>query len=266
MRFEDFHGPPLRVKGGIKAQNKDFARHWWSQKWLAALERLCDAGRLSRGRSYARRGQVFELHLQEGQVTAQVQGSRREPYLVRLQFQVWVQAERQVLLQQLGARISVAAQLLAGSMPEELESFLGERGKSLFPSRREVQVSCSCPDGAAVCKHIAAVYCLLTEEIDRDPWVLLGLRGVQREQWLSALGLAAQAQEEPEPLDSSSFWGTTDVPAIEFGRPPRQAASLVRMLGPFPLWRGETPFLAEMERLYAELSRRAAERAEQAAQ
>ena len=85
MPYDYFYFKPkkaIRAKGGIKAQSQRgaFAKNWWAQKWIAALERLVDAGRLSRGRSYARRGQVLSIDETKDGIAARVQGSQRAPY------------------------------------------------------------------------------------------------------------------------------------------------------------------------------------------
>lgn len=254
----------LPAPGGIKAQNRDFASQWWSKLWLQCLERLCDTGRLARGRTYARKGQVTNLAIGPGYVAASVQGSRRQPYAVQLKFAPWTPQEAELVQEQLSCRVSLASQLLAGSMPDELEKVLASLELSLFPKGRgEVACECSCPDWGDPCKHGAAVYCLLTEEIDRDPWILLGLRGVDRDQWLAGLGLSQAAVEDPEPLDAAGFWTRGPVPSFDFGRVPRQAAAPVKMLGNFPFWRGASPFLPDMEKLYAALSTQALHTAEE---
>ena len=77
---------PIEVADGIKARSKrgKFVENWWADRWIKALTRLMDSGRLSRGRSYARRGQVIEINIEPGSISARVQGSRRTPYKVRI--------------------------------------------------------------------------------------------------------------------------------------------------------------------------------------
>src|SRR5512135_2462089 len=77
---------PKAAKDGIKAQSQRgaFAKNWWAQRWIAALERLMDSGRLSRGRSYARKGQVLSIEETKGGIAARVQGSQRTPYRIRI--------------------------------------------------------------------------------------------------------------------------------------------------------------------------------------
>src|SRR5437588_6408705 len=80
------YGGPRRPAKGIRAQTTrgQFGKSWWAQRWIAALERLVDPGRLSRGRSYARSGQVTKLDVSKGNVDAAVQGSRPKPYRVTI--------------------------------------------------------------------------------------------------------------------------------------------------------------------------------------
>lgn len=243
--------------GGIKAQHKQFGTHWWSRRWLEALALLCDEGRLTRGRSYARRGQVVDLTIQGGEVRARVQGSSATPYRTLLIFTPWTAAEQAAVEELVSADAALTGALLGGDLPEAIEAALGERGLSLFPTRRQVETHCSCPDWGDPCKHGAATYCLLTEEIDRDPWVLLALRGMDREAWLERLGLVAAEVEPPEPLDPETFWKAPPLPRLEPGRRPQRDGSAPRLLGPFPLWRGETPFFEATDALYRQLSDRA---------
>jgi hypothetical protein len=84
--YNDYPKPkPRKPADGIKAQSKKFGQTWWASKWLAALERLMDSGRLSRGRSYARSGQVLNLDIKPGRVDAKVQGSAPRPYKVQIE-------------------------------------------------------------------------------------------------------------------------------------------------------------------------------------
>src|SRR5438552_2914202 len=79
--------PRIRPESGIRARNQRgaFVSSWWAGRWIAALERLVDTGRLARGRTYARQGQVVSLDVRKGEIDALVQGSRRLPYQVTIQ-------------------------------------------------------------------------------------------------------------------------------------------------------------------------------------
>ena len=171
---------PIEVKDGIKAKSKrgKFVKNWWADRWIKALTRLMDSGRLRRGRSYARRGQVREIDIKPGRVLARVQGSRRTPYKVRIELQPLGEIQWARVLDALADQAIYAAQLLNGEMPTDIEQVFQAVHVPLFPStKQDLQTSCSCPDWANPCKHIAAVYYLLGEQFDQDPFLLFLLRG-----------------------------------------------------------------------------------------
>jgi len=192
---------PIAVKGGIKAQSKRGAigKSWWAKRWTEALRRIMDSGRLSRGRSYARRGQVMDIHMRDDEITAKVQGSRRTPYKVHIRVKPLKDADWDRVLDVLVGQAIFTAQLLAGEMPTDIEEAFAAANISLFPaSAKELETNCSCPDWANPCKHIAAVYFLLGEAFDDDPFMLFRLRGRTQEQVLEGLRARRGAIEEEE--------------------------------------------------------------------
>src|SRR5262245_14660354 len=246
---------PRQAKGGIRAQSKQgqFGKSWWAKRWIDVLESFQIGARLARGRSYARRGQVLGVDIKKGTVTARVQGSRPNPYDVRIEVKVLAEKDWGKLIDALAGQALFVAKLLAGEMPQDIEEAFKGAGLSLFPkTRNDLKTSCSCPDYSNPCKHIAAVYYLLGEEFDRDPFLIFRLRGLERDQLLSrltALSPKARAvkEEEPPPLpdeplptDAKAFWSKPETPPDLFGdvtRPP-VSAPWPRRLGSFPFWRG----------------------------
>jgi uncharacterized Zn finger protein len=175
-----------------------FVDTWWAERWVAALERLMDPGRLGRGRRYARAGQVLSLEEQPGAVTAQVQGSRRTPYLVTVALAPLPDAAWERAVDALARRPDVAASLLAGEMPRDIDEVFAQAKASLFPTAPgHLRLSCSCPDWVTVCKHVAATCYLLGEQFDEDPFLLFRLRGRGQDEILAGLrrraGAAADA-------------------------------------------------------------------------
>jgi uncharacterized Zn finger protein len=250
-------GPPLPVSGGIRARSKrgSFVRNWWARRWLAVLEALQVGGRLSRGRSYARRGQVIDLAIEPGLVRARVQGSRPEAYEVALRVTPLSRAQWQRVAAVLGGEAVFLAKLLAGEMPPDIEAAFAKAALSLFPSRiSELQTSCSCPDWSNPCKHIAAVYYLLGEEFDRDPFLVFKLRGVTRDELLHMVEGAsdqgrpragrrregAGRRKRAAPSTAAGFWRPGELPPDLLHEPvaPAHAGALLTRLGPFPFWRG----------------------------
>ena len=189
MSFADY-GPALPVEGGLRSRSSRGAigEQWWSRRFVAVLESFALGTRLTRGRTYARKGQVLSLEVAPGVVTAQVQGSRPVPYAARIGLTpfpelVWAKAEVALAEQAL-----CSAQLLAGEMPAELEDVLAAAGAPLFPERaRDLRMSCSCPDSAVPCKHLAATFYLLAESFDDDPFRILHWRGRSRDELLGRL-------------------------------------------------------------------------------
>jgi len=274
-RFPDGFPPsrPREAKGGIRARSRRgaFGRSWWARRWIAVLEGLELGGRLGRGRAYARRGQVLSIVIDKGRVEAAVQGSRPEPYRVTLQGETLSGAAWRRVAAALAGEVRFAASLLAGEMPPDVEDAFNAAGLSLFPARREdLRTACSCPDWSNPCKHVAAVYYLLGEEFDRDPFLIFRLRGLDRDELIRLLDRAAATAPAPpptagvaesgttEPLSAqpSDFWRGRDLPDGLLGEvdgPPVTAALLGR-LGQFPFWRGRQPLAEALAPAYRDAS------------
>jgi uncharacterized Zn finger protein len=190
-RWEDWPpAKPIRVDGGIRARSKRGAigEQWWSRRFISVLESYGMSGRLARGRSYARAGQVLDFELSQGKVTARVQGSRVRPYQVRIGVLPLTTAQWRRVQDRLASQALFRAKLLAGEMPREIEEVFAECGTPLFPrSPADLDMHCSCPDWEVPCKHLAAVCYVLAEEFDRDPFGMLAWRGKARDELLAAL-------------------------------------------------------------------------------
>lgn len=181
---------PLAAPTGIRARSQrgNFARSWWGGRWIAAMEALVDPGRLSRGRIYARRGQVLSLDEVRNGIEARVQGSLPRPYHVRIQVRPLSDPEWEKVLDRMSGQALFAAQLLAGEMPQDIEKAFDLAGVSLFPKKSgDLRTDCSCPDWANPCKHVAAAHFLLAERFDDDPFLIFRLRGRTQEQILNGL-------------------------------------------------------------------------------
>ena len=270
---------PIRVEGGLVARSERGAigSTWWSRRFVAVLESLSMGGRLTRGRTYARKGQVLELGVRAGVVTSTVQGSRPQPYQVSIGFGVLPEEAWQAVESALASQALYRAQLLAGELPGELEQLFADAGAPLFPaSQRELSMRCTCPDVAVPCKHIAATFYLLAERFDDDPFELLLWRGRSRADLLADLqaGVVADGIPEPSP-DADQRRGTlrvlADLPTVDVGAaldrfwlppvplppaPPTLDAPvdlLVRQLPDPPPALGGRPTLEALARLYLAL-------------
>jgi uncharacterized Zn finger protein len=264
---------PREAKGGIKSQSKrgTFGESWWARRWIAVLESFDIGARLGRGRSYARRGQVVSIEIEKGNVSAKVQGSRPKPYDIKLQIKTLSARDWRRLAKALSRRAIFVSKLLAGEMPPDIENVFQEAGLSLFPERtKDLNTQCSCPDWSNPCKHIAAVYYLLGEEFDRDPFLIFQLRGMSREELVESLSASerktvprkaaamakSRGKEQDSTLNLSKFWDGDPLPNDLFGDVtiPQVSAGLPKRLGSFPLWRGKVRFLDKMEMIYSQAS------------
>lgn len=272
--YDDYYFPPSRprtVKGGIKAQSMrgSFGTTWWGRKWIHTLESFSIGARLGRGKAYARRGQVRSIHIDKGRIISDVQGSRVRPYKVKIQLKTFKPSEWKKLVQSLREQPFHAARLLAGEMSPDFEDVLENVGVSLFPKRvNDLKTECSCPDWSNPCKHIAAVYYLLAEEFDRDPFLLFKLRGMTREELLAAITDApvevekdaeheVEASHAPVPIaPDAHFWEVGDLPDDIYGdvRIPPAPAALPKRLGKFPFWRAEEALSDVVEPMYKRAS------------
>jgi len=213
--YYDYYQPsqPIKSEKGIKAKSKrgDFVKNWWATRWLRALERLLDAGRLRRGQSYARQGQVLSIEETKSGIAAKVQGSRRTPYEVTIDIDTLNNTQWEQVIDALADQAIFTVQLLAGEMPQEIEEAFKAAGVNLFPEKRqELVTSCSCPDPANPCKHVAAVYYILGEQFDEDPFLLFRLRGRSQEQILAALRVRRSSDEPAQLAEAQAEYATAE--------------------------------------------------------
>jgi uncharacterized Zn finger protein len=254
----------IQAKGGIKARSKrgSFATSWWGQRWLDVLEALNLGGRLQRARTYARKGQVLDIDVASGAVRATVQGSQPTPYRISIGVQNLAEAERQRLAVELAQSPYFLAKLMTGEMPQDIETLFSAAGVSLFPTRAsELHTDCSCPDWSNPCKHIGAVYYLLAEEFDRDPFLIFRLRGLDIAALLAGLSTVDVDEELPAPIEESSagsFWEGSR-PEVDLTVPPlgESHAPLLLRLGNLPFWRGEVPLREALSPAHAVARQRA---------
>lgn len=265
-----------------------FSRSWWGQRFIAALEKIMDSGRLSRGRSYARGGKVKSFGIKDGIISAQVRGSvnpyfgvYKEPlYTTTIEFKPISAANWAAAIAYVASKASLISRLMLNEIPDNIDDAFAKLDLHLLPHRKDdFTTSCSCPDWSNPCKHIAGVYYLIAAQLDQDPFLLFELRGLsrgalQRELAKSPLGQALSAEmiiksAPPEP-DSSYFtkpsiqksiavkslrdyWhGTKRLPQTIDSVPPASVpAILVKKQGDFPpFWTKESSFIETMEELY----------------
>ncbi len=169
---KDGHEPsPVEIAG------RTIATTFWGKGWCNHLESFADfANRLPRGRTYVRNGSVIDLQIARGEVRALVSGSTI--YEAKVQVQPLPTTRWARVRKECSGRIGSVVELLAGKLSGGVMEVLCHREKGLFPSTREISMSCSCPDGVWLCKHLAAVLYGVGARLDHSPHLLFTLRGV----------------------------------------------------------------------------------------
>jgi uncharacterized Zn finger protein len=258
---------PRAVKDGIKAkkQRGNFGDTWWSKRWISVLESFGWSNRLQRGRTYARKGQVIDLEIEKGSVISHVQGSQRKPYLVEINMKQISDKSWEEVTNAMAEQAIFTAKLLTGEMPENIEEAFETAQVNLFPWEDDLNTDCSCPDWANPCKHIAAVYYLMGERFDEDPFLIFLMRGRSKEELMDMLRKKRTADtqhevkdpdavseisvllgpDEPcELSDNFSFWELKkpiDDLRIEIS-PPEVELSSLKKLGSPSFWKSRKDF------------------------
>lgn len=265
-------------------------RTWWGEKFLQVLEISMDSGRLGRGRAYAGPNRLLEFAVRGPVVTATVRGNvnpyfgvTKEPrYKVEVKLKPFSAEEWDKLIEGISHNAACLSQLLMHEMPTTIENVFAGQKLHLLPQKRGDLISqCSCPDYASPCKHVAGVYYKVASLLDRDPFLLFQLRGMdaarlQEKLAESPLGKALldqwgegeqaveyQDHRYPEPevkplatTDLKSFWqGQAALPLVEhFSGQAVTPAVLLKKGGDYPpFWQRDNSFFEVMEKVYARI-------------
>ena len=218
------------AKGGrelqpVLVEGRTITRTFWGQAWCRNLESYSDyANRLPRGRTYARNGSVLDLQIGPGLIEAIVAGSRATPYKVKIAIAPLPDDRWATIRGACAGQIGSLVELLSGELSSAVMEVVSRRGEGLFPSPREIELRCSCPDWATMCKHVAASLYGVGARLDREPALLFTLRGVDPDDLLEeavAQTTSAIAPTDAPTLDEddlSSIFGIDlsfeDAPAV----------------------------------------------------
>ncbi len=170
------------------------AKTFWGKSWCENLERYSDyANRLERGRTYVRNGSVIDLNIAEGQVNALVMGSSLYKVAVKI---LAVQSKQwQTISADCAGSIDSLIELLQGKLSTAVMQRICTPGTGLFPTPKEISFSCSCPDWASMCKHVAAVLYGVGARLDQSPELLFRLRQVDAKDLVSQAGTGIAASK-----------------------------------------------------------------------
>ena len=260
---------PLGVRGGIRAQGvlSGRVRPWWSLRWTEFLEKSKLGARLGRGRNYAVSGQVSTVTIDNGHVSARVQGTQTTPYESSISFPCVTGESRTRILRALWAKPIWIARLLTGDLPYEIDALFQAENCPLIPRHtRNLTSHCSCPDWANPCKHLAAVYYLLGETLSKNPFFLLELHGILRTDLVTPNKKVIRGKKAQEDFKNThekdgsiaSFYGESQPDFSDFGDAPKSSlpAPLIHRLGSLPFWRGQERFIDTLEHLYVRAAAR----------
>jgi uncharacterized Zn finger protein len=186
----------LRKKGReimpVVLRGTKIASTFWGKAWCTNLESYSDyANRLPRGRSYIRNGSVVHLAFGEGKIEALVRGSSM--YTVAIGIAPLAVRRWKVVVGECAGRVTSLVELLQGKLSKGVMEVVTRKDQGLFPSPKEIELMCSCPDWATMCKHVAAVMYGVGARLDAEPELLFRLRGVDPAELLSKVPLGRAA-------------------------------------------------------------------------
>jgi len=176
-----------RTLSPVKASRGAIAKSFWGKAWCQNLERYSDySNRLPRGRTYLRNGSVIDLTIGPGAVSAQVMGSSL--YRINVKIKEVPDAYWQAIARDCARSIDTLVELLRGQLSFSVMERITRPETGLFPSPKEISFSCSCPDSAAMCKHVAATLYGIGARLDAEPELLFGLRQVDMQELIARAG------------------------------------------------------------------------------
>lgn len=164
--------------------SRKIATSWWGKAWCDNLERYADfESRLGRGKRYVKGNTVIDLNIIKGKILSRVVGSQKTPYDVEIEILPLSEEKLNDIIEKCGKKVENLDDLLQGKFPEEMKELFKEDG-GLFPTPDEIIFSCSCPDWASMCKHIAAVLYGVGVRLDENPALFFTLRGLNVNQFI----------------------------------------------------------------------------------
>lgn len=170
----------------VAIEGRTIAKSFWGQSWCSNLERYSDyENRLPRGRSYVRNGSVVDLQIKKGEVTAMVAGS--ELYNVKISIRPVTPGRWKAICRDCAGTVDSLVELLQGRLAKGVMDRVCREGDGLYPSPGEIKLSCSCPDWADMCKHVAATLYGVGARLDEIPQLLFILRNVDEKELLAGV-------------------------------------------------------------------------------
>ena len=211
----------------IAAYRGAIAKTFWGKAWCDNLEHYSDyANRLPRGRTYTRNGSVIDLQISAGEVQAKVMGSSL--YTIKVSVAPVAPTQWQAIGADCSGSIDTLVGLLQGKLSEPVMARICKPKTGLFPAPTDIKFSCSCPDSAAMCKHIAAVLYGIGARLDQQPELLFALRGVDAKDLVSQAAVTLpkpkKAPTASKVLDTSSLANVFGIEMADDATPVKKTA------------------------------------------
>jgi uncharacterized Zn finger protein len=229
----------------VVVEGRTIVKTFWGKAWCDNLERYSDfENRLPRGRTYVRNGSVIDLQIAPGEIKALVSGS--EIYKVKVRVAPVAKARWESICKDCAGAIDSLIELLQGRFSKGVMERVCQQKTGLFPSPDEIQLSCSCPDWADMCKHVAAVLYGIGARLDQQPDLLFRLHDVDEKELIAgagqALPLAKKVPAARKVLggeDLSALFGLDMAPDASPAKPKRQKAQAGKMVQAVPDGKGK---------------------------
>lgn len=239
---------------------KTYGNTWWGKQWLNALTQIDNSNRLPRGRTYANKGLARNIEIKGNEVTADVQGTRPRPYKVAISIPTFSANEKAKIIEIVTGNPIYLSKLLNRELPNDLNKTCSRQGIELFPKRwRDLNGTCSCPDYAVPCKHLASVLYLIANEIDKNPFLVFQLHDFDLFKGLEGVGYTASGQQDISILAAAELrtktefsevpfeWSSETYAALDFSTIPECREQLITLLGSKPVFHptGDFKFMSE---------------------
>ncbi|MBK8969096.1 MAG: DEAD/DEAH box helicase family protein [Lewinellaceae bacterium] len=250
-------------KAAPGATRKAYGSTWWGEQWLQALNEIDFSNRLPRGRTYANKGLAHDLELDGNTISAKVTGTRPRPYKVRISVPKFDTETRERLLRLVTDNPLFLSKLLNRELPPELHEACLAENIHIFPRRwDDLDGSCSCPDWAVPCKHMAAVLYLIANEIDKNPFTVFDLHGFDLVAALQESGYTEETAEVVPVLRLDSLhqnilpenevfaFDEACYAALDFSQIPDCRENLLRLLSDKPVFFPEGDFKKTLAAAY----------------
>ena len=232
--------------------SRQITKTWWGEKWLDALKGVYYTNRIDRGKTYANTGRVYDIIINDNLALAKVRGNYQSFYNVSVEFKEFTQTEKNLIIKTIYENPHIMSALLNHKLPVEVYELLKYEGVNVFPtSHRDLNTSCNCPDYATICKHIAGLVYMIALEIDKDPFMIFKLRGLDL---LDALNLEI---EDTTIRDITEIFAHSDAPKegeLDFSKIPDLHSQIFQLLDENPVFYSKD-FKKILDNIYKSMAR-----------